>query len=68
VRFRAFLRVLGHAELAREENLNLMTTRDLGVTCSAIMDWRFAVRGHRLFGLTSNLLLAGWPEPARTDR
>jgi ubiquinone/menaquinone biosynthesis C-methylase UbiE len=67
VRFRAFLRVLGHAELAREENLNLMTTRDLETACTPINGWHFAIRGHRLLGLSSNLLLAGWPEP-RADR
>jgi hypothetical protein len=63
VRFRALLRVLGHAELAREENLNLMTTRDLETACTPISSWHFTIRGHRLLGLSSNLLLAGWPDP-----
>ena len=63
--YRAILRRLGHVELSREEHLNLMTARDLDSACASIDGWRFTVRGFRLFGLTSNLLLPGWPAAER---
>lgn len=64
-RYRAILRRLGHDELSREEHLNLMTAGDLRSACAGIGGWRFTVGSHRLLGLTSNLLLAGWPAAER---
>lgn len=55
--FRAVLGALGHDQLAREENLNLLSARDLRQVCHELDLHRFDVRNVRLFGWPSNLLL-----------
>ncbi|MGD9923121.1 MAG: class I SAM-dependent methyltransferase [Pseudorhodoplanes sp.] len=57
--FRNILVKLGQTELAREENLNLMTGRELRRAASDIEGWRFISAKARLLGLTSNLILLG---------
>ena len=57
LRFRAFLKMIGHAELAKEENLNLLCRRDLQEICQGLHVHDFRIEGVRLFGWTSNLLL-----------
>lgn len=55
--FRAILRALGHDQLAREENLNLLSARDLRQLCRELGLHCVDVRTVRLFGWPSNLLL-----------
>lgn len=55
--FRAILRLLGHDMLSREENLNLLTATDLRQMCREL-DLQHRVESQRLWGLSSNLLLA----------
>ncbi|HUA90002.1 MAG TPA: class I SAM-dependent methyltransferase [Steroidobacteraceae bacterium] len=56
--FRGLLRAVGHDMLAREENLNLMSSGELLklATVAGVANCR--VRGARLAGITSNLLLS----------
>lgn len=55
--FRTFLKMIGHAELAKEENLNLLCRRDLQEICQGLHVHDFRIEGVRLLGWTSNLLL-----------
>lgn len=55
--FRAILRALRHDQLAREENLNLLSARDLRQICCKLDLRRVDLRNVRLFGWPSNLLL-----------
>jgi len=55
--FRTALRALGHAELAEEANLNLMSRGDLLRAADAAGIGAARVEGARLAGWTSNLLL-----------
>ena len=57
--FRRILTNMGQEELAKEENLNLMTERDLQRAVEDIKDWSFSVEHARLLGLKSNLVLFG---------
>ena len=61
---RRLLAAIGQRELALEENLNLMTARQLMDACPADSAWRFRIVRHRLLGLTSNLMLMGVRTPA----
>lgn len=54
--FRAILRRLGHDLLSREENLNLLTARDLRKICRDLAV-RHRVDATHLLGMPSNLLL-----------
>lgn len=63
----AILRALGHAFLARTENLNLVGARDLAALCPP--DSRWSLHRIHLFGLTSNLILVAQHGPvAQTQR
>lgn len=55
--FRTVLRVLGHDMLSREENLNLLSARDVRKLCQELFLREFKVSSVRLFGWPSNLLL-----------
>jgi hypothetical protein len=57
--FRRILSGMGQKELAREENLNLMTERELREAVKDIESWSFQVEHARLAGLKSNLVLFG---------
>jgi hypothetical protein len=57
--FRNILERLGHSELAKEENLNLMTERDLRKAAEDVGGWSFKFEEARLLGLRSNLVLFG---------
>lgn len=57
--FRRILSGMGQKELAREENLNLMTERDVREAVQGIGGWSFSVEYARLLGLKSNLVLFG---------
>lgn len=59
--FRSILSGLGQHELAREENLNLMTAGELRRAAPVAKDWNFRIVHHRLLGLNSNLILIGRP-------
>jgi hypothetical protein len=45
--------------LALEENLNLMTKRELRSITGSIAGWRFDLADARLFGWKSNVILFG---------
>jgi len=55
--YRAIYRAIGLQFFAQEENLNLMTRRNLLTIARAHPNWRFVVRFGRLLGLNSNLIL-----------
>jgi hypothetical protein len=57
--YRRIFHWLGIHELAREENLNLMTKRELRGIARSIAGWRFDVADARLFGWKSNVILFG---------
>lgn len=57
--FRRILQGLGQTELAKEQNLNLMTERDLRKAVEGVCDWSFIFDEARLLGLRSNLVLFG---------
>ena len=57
--FRQILRGLGQKELAKEENLNLMSERDFGEAVKGIDGWQFDFASVRLLGFKSNLILFG---------
>ena len=57
--FRLILERLEQPELAKEENLNLMTERDLRNTVAGVSGWSFRFDEARLLGLKSNLILFG---------
>lgn len=57
--FRRILNRLGHTDLAKEENLNLMTARELRDAVRNIEGWSFRFGTARLLGLKSNLILFG---------
>jgi hypothetical protein len=57
--FRRILAGMGQTELAKEENLNLMTERDLRKAVEGVSDWSFRFDEARLLGLRSNLVLFG---------
>jgi hypothetical protein len=57
--FRRILNGLGQTELAKEQNLNLMTERDLRKAVEGISDWSFIFDEARLLGFRSNLVLFG---------
>jgi len=59
--FRSILRSLGQRELAREENLNLMTSAELRRAARGLEGWSFRIVHHRLLGFNSNLILIGTP-------
>jgi hypothetical protein len=56
---RAIFRRLGYGPLAEEDNLNLMTARDLAGITASIGGWRFKIAAARLLGWKSNLILFG---------
>jgi hypothetical protein len=58
-RFRRILQRLGQTELAKEENLNLMTERDFRKAVEGVSDRSFIFDEARLLGLRSNLVLFG---------
>jgi hypothetical protein len=53
------LRRLEQPELAKEENLNLMSERDLRKTVAGVSGWSFRFDEARLLGVKSNLILFG---------
>jgi hypothetical protein len=55
--FRAVLRRLGHAELAEERNLNLLTRAELAAICRRLGVARFEIASVGLGGWPTNLLL-----------
>ena len=57
--FRRILQGLGQTELAKEQNLNLMTECDLRKAVEGISDWSFIYDEARLLGFRSNLVLFG---------
>jgi hypothetical protein len=57
--YRQIFRWLGIHELALEENLNLMTKRELRSITGSIAGWRFDLADARLFGWKSNVILFG---------
>ena len=56
---RAVFRAMGLAFFAREENLNLMTRRELEGLAAAHPGWTFRFASPRLLGWVSNLVLIG---------
>lgn len=57
--FRAVLGKLGHDELAREDNLNLLGTKDLRLLCAALVPSPTArIETLRLWGWPSNIVCA----------
>jgi ubiquinone/menaquinone biosynthesis C-methylase UbiE len=56
---RAIFRRMGYGPLAEEESLNLMTARELAGIAKSTSEWRFSVKGARLLGWKSNLILFG---------
>ena len=67
--FRVLLRRMGHRELSREENLNLLGRRDLAAACAqaGLPAWR--IDSVSLLGWPSNLLLvAHGPQATPTAR
>lgn len=50
---------LGHSFHAREENLNLMSERELRTIINALPEFQFHLRPYRLLGWKSNLILFG---------
>jgi hypothetical protein len=61
--FRGILRSLGHAELADEKNLNLVSAADLRRATASIPGWSFGFDNARVGGWTSNLVLFGRRRP-----
>jgi len=59
--FRWVLSRLGQHSLAREENLNLMTRRELALITQTLPDFAFYFASASLLGWTSNLILVGRP-------
>lgn len=57
--FRRILEQFGQTELAKEENLNLMTERDLRKAVEGVRGWSFRFDEARLLGMKSNLVLFG---------
>lgn len=55
--FRALLRGGRYDFFSKEENLNLISRRELLQRCDDLREWRASVESQRLLGLTSNLLL-----------
>lgn len=55
--FRRCLRLVGHDELALEENLNLMSAKDIEALCESLGLLDFSISSVRLLGWPSNLLL-----------
>lgn len=55
--FRRFLRLVGHADLAEERNLNLLGVRDLKFLCASLEGWQIDLGTVSTFGWPSNLLL-----------
>ncbi len=55
--FRSVLRMLGHEELAREENLNLLGAGDVRQLCQELGLRNFSLGNVKLLGWPSNLLL-----------
>ena len=66
--FRAMLRRLGHHDLAREENLNLLSRRNLKTLAFSGVLKNFALRHVSLFGWPTNLLLIAKKAPADTKK
>ena len=62
--FRAILRRLGHHDLSLEENLNLLTQRDLKDLAVRSALKNSAIRHVSLFGWPTNLLLIARKDPA----
>jgi ubiquinone/menaquinone biosynthesis C-methylase UbiE len=56
---RGIFRRLGFHELAEEQNLNLMTARELRAIAGRTGGWRIRIAAARLLGWKSNLLLFG---------
>jgi ubiquinone/menaquinone biosynthesis C-methylase UbiE len=54
---RALMRRLGYGFFAEEENLNLMSRKELTTAVAGIEGWKFEIVTARLFGWSSNLLL-----------
>ncbi len=59
--FRSVLNRLGQVELAKEENLNLMSPAELHAATEGQANWRYRVKTARLLGMSSNLLLVASP-------
>jgi ubiquinone/menaquinone biosynthesis C-methylase UbiE len=55
--FRRFLATVGHDELSREENLNLLGGGDMACLCKGLGLTDYAVSSVRLLGWPSNLML-----------
>jgi ubiquinone/menaquinone biosynthesis C-methylase UbiE len=55
--FRGILRQLGQDELAKEENLNLLTQREMRRMISDQVNWSFELASAKLAGWKSNILL-----------
>lgn len=66
--FRTVLGALGHDQLAREENLNLLSAHDLRHMCHELGLHRVRVRNVRLFGWPSNLLLTVYGDSDQNAR
>ncbi len=56
---RAVFRAVGLEFFSREENLNLMTRRELATMAAEHRDWQFRFASPRLLGWVSNLVLVG---------
>jgi ubiquinone/menaquinone biosynthesis C-methylase UbiE len=54
---RALMRRFGYGFFAEEENLNLMSRKELTTAVAGIEGWKFKIVTARLFGWSSNLLL-----------
>ena len=55
--YRPLFRALGYGFFAAEENLNLMSRRQLHAAVSGIAGWKFEIVPAKLLGWTSNLML-----------
>ncbi len=55
--FRRLMRAIGHEELSKEENLNLLSASDIREICSDLNIPNYAVSSLSLLGWPSNLLL-----------
>jgi ubiquinone/menaquinone biosynthesis C-methylase UbiE len=55
--YRPLLRKLGYGFFAEETNLNLLSRHAMREMTAEFPGWQFEIRGQRLLGLTSNLLL-----------
>ena len=56
---RYIFRIFGFEELSYEENLNLMTRREILAIIASLPRWTFRVASPRLFGWKSNLIFFG---------